>query len=527
MGFGNWIEDYVNRIGESGLAAEASGTSNIAQKVANDAANQNVSEEQSSSDEVTETKENDGVSPTAEESNRDKIRNLNKTFADTEEDDDFFKLGDKQNRKMWEEQFVKDIGDKYSDERAFGLGNMALTRDWEKANKKYEETGDIDDLYSVMRLAEEVVARKGASKNRANKADVDTWTSRYNEAKNKFDKAEKNESYMETINSNGDYLTKLGAATTSLKDAMENFIKSPTAENLKRYNDAYVDWQPINSKMSSDLSDALINYNDGDYYNKYRNTITIDDDLAGRFQDAEKKYISSKAKTTSDTVKEATKKAPVVDSTAPVVDSTAPVAAAMKDKTDVAGRNVTPKGLNDVSDAKADAKADNGAKANSGNNWSNKGSNYVDNIINKFHSKYGDGVIGNVAALKKLMSPQGFYAMAKDGFEGFKEFAKKVDAGEVSDEELAKLYEFLTKDENSEDLFVSANRFYDKNNLLSGNSPIEKIESDTSKRTDETNYNLGLKREDEKSKVASDEKVKSFFKTLLKFDPVVRKVGRI
>lgn len=519
MGFGNWIEDYVNRIGESGLAAEASGTSNIAQKVADDAANQKVSEEQSSSEEAVETKENDGVSPTAEESNRDKIRNLNKTFSDTEEDDDFFKLGDKQNRKMWEEQFVKDIGGKYSDDRIFNLGNAALEKDWEKANKKYEETGDIDDLYSVMRMAEEISGRKNVSTG-ALRDGLDTWTSRFNEAKNKFDKAEKNESYMETINNEGDYLTKLGAATTSLRDTMENFIKSPTEENLKRYNDAYVAWQPINSKMSSDLSDALINYNDGEYYNKYRDSITIDDDLSGRFQDANKKYLASKAKTTSDTVKEATKKAPVVSSDKPAV-------AAMKDETEVVGRNVTPKGLNDVSDAKADAKADNGVKANGDNNWSSKGSNYVDNIINKFRSKYGDGVIGNFAALKKLMSPQGFYAMAKDGFEGFKEFAKKVDAGEVSDEELAKLYEFLTKDGNSEDLFVSANRFYDKNNLLSGNSPIEKIESDTSKRTDETEYNLGLKREDEKSKVASDEKVKSFFKTLLKFDPVVRKVGRL
>ena len=517
MGFGNWIEDYVNRIGESGLASEASGTSNIAQKVTADAANQSVSDEQSSSEEAMESKENDGVSPTAEESNRDKIRNLNKTFSDTEVDDDFFKLGDKQNRKMWEEQFVKDIGDKYSPDRVFGLGEMTLNRDFEKALKKYEETVDIDDLYSAMRMAEEMVARKGANKNKANKAEADTWTSRFNELKNSFDKAEKNESYMDIINNSGDYLTKLGEAATSLSNAMENFIKSPSDENYKRYKDAYGAWLPINSKMSTDLSDALVNYNEGKYYDKYRDTITVNDDLSGRFQDAEKKYLSSKAKTTSDTVKEATEKAPEEKS------EPTPADLAMKDETDDEPEVVSRKTPDAVT-----SKANNEVKASNGNNWSNKGSNYVDNLINKYRSKYGDGVIGNLAALKKLMSPAGYYAMAKDGFEGFKKFAKKVDAGDVSDEELAQLYDFLTKDENSEDLFVSAERFFDKNNSLSGNSPIEKIESNTSKRTDETEYNLGLKREDdEKSKVASDEKVKSFFKTLLKCDPVVRKVGRL
>lgn len=509
MGFGNWIEDYVNRIGESGLASDASGTSNIAQKVTADAANQNVSNEQSSSDEVMKSKENDGVSPTAEESNRDKIRNLNKTFSDTEKDDDgFFKLGDKQNRKMWEEQFAEDLSNKYSSKRAFNLGNTTLSKDWENAFKKYEATGDIDDLYSATRIAEELSKRNEGKKE-------NEWMSRYKALADSFDKAEKNESYMETINNEGDYLTKLGAATTSLRDTMENFIKSPTAENLKRYRDAHAAWHPIISKMSSDLSEALVNYNDGKYYDKYRDTITIGDDLSGRFDEAMNKYISSKAKTTSDTVKEATK-------TAPVTESKLAADVAMKDEKEEEPEVVSRKTPDAVT-----TKAGNDVKANSGNNWSSEGSRYVDNIINKYRSKYGDGAIGNLAALKKLMTPQGFYAMAKDGLEGFKEFAKKVDAGEVSDEELAQLYDFLTKDENSEDLFVSANRFYDKDTLLSGNSPIEKIESNTSKRTDETEYNLGLKRENEKSKVASDEKVKSFFKTLLKFDPVVRKVGRI
>ena len=548
MGFGNWIEDYVNRIGESGLASEASGTSNIARQVANDNVNQNVSDEQSSSDEVMESKENDGVSPTAEESNRNKIRNLNKTFSDTEVDDDFFKLGDKQNRKMWEEQFVKDIGDKYSPERAFGMGDITLSRDWEKANKKYEETGDIDDLYSAMRMAEEVVARKGSTTNRAAKKDADTWTARYNEARSKFDKAERNEGYMDTINSNGDYLTKYGAATASLRDAMENFIKNPTSENLRRYESEYKTWQPLNTSMSYDLVEAIIHYNDGDYYNKYKDSHTIGDDLSSRFQAAHDKFIASSktkaspAKTTSETVKEAAKKTTGSVKNEPVPSDELAADLAMKaetedetkaeteDETKAVKRNktpdiVTPKDFDE--DLISTPKADNDAKASSGNNWSNKGSNYVDNLINKYRKKFGDNAFGNYVALRKLMSPKGFYAMAKDGFAGFKEFAKKVDAGDVSDEELAQLYDFLTKDENSEDLFVSAERFYDKNLSNSSNTPIEKIESDTSKRTDDTEYNLGLKREDEKSKVASDEKVKSFFKTLLKFDPVVRKVGRI
>jgi len=508
MGFGNWIEDYVNRIGESGLAAEASGTSNVAQKVADDVANQKVSDEQSSSEEVMKSKENDGVSPTAEESNRDKIRNLNKTFTDTEEDDGFFKLGDKQSRKMYDEQFAEDLSNKYSPKRAFNLGNTTLNKDFDNALKKYEETKDIDDLYSATRMAEELSKRNEGK-------ETNDWTERYKTLADAFDKAEKNESYMETINSNGDYLTKLGAATTSLRDSMENFIKSPTAENYERYKEAIGAWLPMQHSMSTDLSEALIGYNDGDYYNKYRNTIELDDDLNGRFQDAEKKYISSKAKTTSDTVKEATEKAPVVS----------PV----ESKPDTVKRNETSDAIKtkDFNDIIVSKTGDNDVKASSGDSWSAKGSSYVDNIINKFRSKYGDGAFSNIAALRKLLSPQGYIAMIKDGLEGFKEFAKKVDAGEVSDEELAKLYDFLTKDENSEDLFVSANRFYDKNNSISGNNPIEKIESNTSKRTDETEYNLGLKREDEKSKVASDEKVKSFFKTLLKFDPVVRKVGRI
>lgn len=520
MGFGNWIEDYVNRIGESGLASDASGTSNIAQKVTADVANQNVSNEQSSSDEVMESKENDGVSPTAEESNRDKIRNLNKTFSDTEKDDDdgFFKLGDKQNRKMWEEQFIKDIGGKYADDRVFNLGYTTLSKDAENAYKKYEETGDIDDLYAAKRMAEEIVARTNG-KTGWNEEAAKKWTSRFNEMKNKFDTAEKNESYMDTINSNGDYLTKLGSATTNLRSAMENFVNSPTAENYKRYNEAYGEWQPVNSQMSFDLSDALVNYNGGEYYNKYRDTISIDDDLAGRFDEANKKYLASKAKTTSDTVKEATKKAPVEESEKS--EHIADVADKAEDK-EAETKVVSRKTPSDT------VKAANNVKATSSDNSFSKGSGYVDNIINKYRSKYGDGAIGNTLALRKLLTPQGYAAMIKDGLEGFKEFAKKVDAGEVSDEELAQLYDFLTKDENAEELFVSANRFYDKDTLLSGNAPIEKIESNTSKRTDETEYNLGLKREDEgKSKVASDEKVKSFFKTLLKFDPVVRKVGRI
>ena len=538
--FGNWVEDYIDRIGSSGLAAEASGTSGIAGAGPKSVSSQSASDEQSSSNEAEEAMVNDGTSPEAKQSNRDKIRNLNKTFSDTSNDEDaanVFHLGDKQNRKMWDEQFAKDIvTGKYSPTKLLDRGTIALEKDYKKAAEKYEQTGDIDDLYAVTQMSGVLLDRKGKKGSSPTNVQL---VDDYNRYKFAFNEAERNENYKELIDSNSDKINQIGLATAAINKSMNDFINNPSEETYKAYNEVYKKNQPIRDAMGDELNKAITQYGYGSYYDRNKDKFTINDDLVKRFKNTEDKYKASKktepAKTTSETVKEvaaSTPKKPADEVMAKDVmsaETEGEEKATKKPKEDVKGSPIKD-GLDYVDfwdNPRSDK--DNGASGSSAANWSNSGTRMVDNVINKFRSKYGDNIIGNAAALKKLMSPAGVYSMMHDGFEGFKDFAKKLDLGEISDEELAELYDFMMKDENADELFVEANQTFDRNISDSGEAPVEKIENDTAKRLDDSTYNLGLKREDddEKSKVASDEKVKSFYSTLLKFDPVVRKVCKL